>query len=41
MCLDGGGSATLWTMGQVMNNPCEGDVRGTGNSLIVLSKEDP
>lgn len=41
MCLDGGGSATLWTMGQVMNNPCEGEVRGTGNSLVVVSKEEP
>jgi hypothetical protein len=36
ICLDGGGSATLWTMGQVMNNPCEGGERGTGNALVVV-----
>jgi large repetitive protein len=36
--LDGGGSATLWTMGQVMNDPCEGGERGTGNSLVVISR---
>jgi hypothetical protein len=38
MCLDGGGSATLWTMGQVMNDPCEGGERGTGNGLVVISR---
>jgi hypothetical protein len=26
----------LWTMGQVMNNPCEGGERGTGNALVVV-----
>ena len=39
ICLDGGGSATLWTMGQVMNNPCEGGERGTGNCLVVISDQ--
>lgn len=39
MCLDGGGSSTLWVAGQVMNNPCEGAERGAANGLAVISKE--
>ena len=40
MCLDGGGSSTLWALGQVMNNPCEGAERGAANGLVVISKEN-
>lgn len=39
--LDGGGSATLWVYGQIMNNPSQGDERGMGNALIVVLKENP
>jgi exopolysaccharide biosynthesis protein len=39
MCLDGGGSSTLWVAGQVMNNPCEGAERGAANGLAVISRE--
>jgi large repetitive protein len=39
MCLDGGGSSTLWALGQVMNNPSEGSERGSANGLVVLAKE--
>lgn len=36
--LDGGGSATCWVYGQVMNNPSQGDERGMGNALVVVHK---
>jgi exopolysaccharide biosynthesis protein len=39
MNLDGGGSATCWVYGQVMNSPSEGQERGMGNSLIVVQRE--
>jgi hypothetical protein len=39
MCLDGGGSSTLWALGQVMNNPCEGAERGAANGLVVINTE--
>ena len=39
MSLDGGGSSTLWALGQVMNNPCEGRERGAANGLAVVAKE--
>ena len=39
MNLDGGGSATCWVYGQVMNSPSEGEERGMGNSLVVVHKE--
>lgn len=38
MSLDGGGSSTLWAMGQVMNNPSEGNERGAANGLVVMNK---
>ncbi len=38
--LDGGGSATCWVYGQVMNNPSQGDERGMGNALVVVHKPD-
>lgn len=36
--LDGGGSATCWLYGQVMNSPSEGDERGMGNAVVVTYK---
>jgi hypothetical protein len=36
MNLDGGGSATLWVRGNVMNSPSEGHERPGANSLVVL-----
>ncbi len=34
--LDGGGSATLWVLGQVMNSPCEGRERSVANALVLV-----
>jgi hypothetical protein len=39
MNLDGGGSATCWVLGQVMNSPSQGEERGMGNALVVVQKE--
>jgi hypothetical protein len=39
MSLDGGGSATFWVYGQVMNSPSEGRERGMANALVVVQKE--
>jgi len=39
MNLDGGGSATLWAMGDVKNSPCEGRERPAPNALVVLQKQ--
>jgi hypothetical protein len=39
--LDGGGSATLWLYGQVVNSPCYGYERNTANGLIILKKDLP
>ncbi len=36
MGLDGGGSATFWVYGHVMNNPSEGQERGMGNALVLI-----
>jgi len=38
--LDGGGSATLWVFGHVMNNPSEGRERPAANALVVVRKPD-
>jgi hypothetical protein len=38
MNLDGGGSATLWAMGNVVNSPSEGKERPGPNSLVVVQK---
>jgi exopolysaccharide biosynthesis protein len=35
---DGGGSSTLWVLGQVMNSPSEGDERGVANGVVLLQK---
>jgi hypothetical protein len=37
--LDGGGSATFWVMGQVMNSPSEGRPRPMANALVLVQKE--
>lgn len=39
MNLDGGGSATCWVYGQVMNSPSQGEEREMGNSIIVIQRE--
>jgi exopolysaccharide biosynthesis protein len=39
MNLDGGGSATCWVYGQVMNSPSEGEERGMGNAIVVVQKD--
>ena len=39
MNLDGGGSATCWVYGQIMNSPSEGEERGMGNALVIVQKE--
>jgi hypothetical protein len=36
--LDGGGSATIWVYGNVMNNPSEGRPRPAANALVVMRK---
>jgi exopolysaccharide biosynthesis protein len=36
--LDGGGSATFWLYGQVVNSPSEGRERTTGNGIVVVRK---
>jgi hypothetical protein len=38
MNLDGGGSATLWTLGSVRNSPSEGEERPSANALVVVRK---
>ncbi|HTD65691.1 MAG TPA: phosphodiester glycosidase family protein [Candidatus Limnocylindria bacterium] len=37
--LDGGGSATIWVYGQVMNNPSEGQQRPAANALVIVRKD--
>lgn len=39
MCFDGGGSATCWVYGQVMNSPSEGRERGMANALVLVQKK--
>ena len=36
--LDGGGSATCWYRGRVVNSPCDGTERTVANGLLVLRK---
>jgi hypothetical protein len=38
MNLDGGGSATLWILGQVMNSPSQGHERSVANALVLVQK---
>jgi len=39
MNLDGGGSATLWVAGAVMNSPSEGRERPAANALVLLRRK--
>jgi hypothetical protein len=41
MCFDGGGSATCWVYGQVMNSPSEGRERAMANALVLVQKPPP
>lgn len=41
MNLDGGGSATFWCNGRVVNRPCDGRERPIANGLVVLQKGVP
>jgi exopolysaccharide biosynthesis protein len=36
--LDGGGSAAMWVLGQVVNSPSEGRPRPGANALVVLRR---
>ena len=36
--LDGGGSATLWVLGNVINSPSEGYERPSANALVLVQK---
>jgi len=38
MNLDGGGSATFWAYGNVMNSPCYGHERPMANALVLVQK---
>ena len=38
--LDGGGSATLWVCGNVMNSPSEGQERPGANALVLVQRRD-
>jgi large repetitive protein len=39
--LDGGGSAALWVMGNVVNSPSEGRERPSANALVLVRREKP
>jgi exopolysaccharide biosynthesis protein len=41
MNFDGGGSATMWVLGNVMNSPCQGAERPAANSLVLVQKAQP
>jgi len=41
MNLDGGGSATCWVYGHVMNSPSQGRERPAANALVLLQKQSP
>ena len=36
--LDGGGSATFWYRGRIVNSPCDGSERAVANGLVVIRK---
>ncbi len=40
MNLDGGGSSTMWVLGNVMNSPSEGQERPGANALVVVDKRN-
>jgi exopolysaccharide biosynthesis protein len=39
MNLDGGGSAEIWMNGKILNRPCYGHERSTGNALVLVEKK--
>jgi exopolysaccharide biosynthesis protein len=39
MNLDGGGSASMWLLGNVVNSPSEGQERPVANGLVVVKKQ--
>jgi exopolysaccharide biosynthesis protein len=39
MNLDGGGSATIWVNGQIMNQPSDNKERAVANDLVVVRKQ--
>ena len=41
MNFDGGGSATFWVLGNVINSPSEGHERPAANALVLVHKEKP
>jgi large repetitive protein len=41
MNLDGGGSATLWADGRVLNQPSDGQERPIANALVLVRRERP
>lgn len=38
MNLDGGGSSSIWCVGQTRNSPCEGRERDVANALVVVRR---
>lgn len=40
MNLDGGASSEVWFDGQILNSPCWGRERSTGNALVLIEKKD-
>jgi exopolysaccharide biosynthesis protein len=36
--LDGGGSATVWMLGQVINSPSKGRARDIAHGLVLVQK---
>jgi exopolysaccharide biosynthesis protein len=39
MNLDGGGSASIWMNGKILNKPCDGHERSTANALVLVEKK--
>jgi len=37
--LDGGGSSTIWMLGQIVNSPSQGAERPMGNAILLVQKE--
>ena len=41
MNLDGGASSEIWLKGKILNKPCHGSERNTGNALVLVEKNAP
>ena len=39
MNLDGGASSEIWMNGKILNRPCNGGERDTGNALVLVAKK--